>query len=123
MRTSSLPCILLIGHDAGLGYLVERYARQAGCRLLRVRTISAFEKLGTIRPQVLLFASLEELEAAQSSLARLTEQDVCVLACVAPAEVERARELGVDHCFVHPLTYSDFYRVLASVCPSSTDLS
>lgn len=120
MGTSVPFRILMIGKDPVLGYLLERYAQRAGCCLVRAATVPALEHVRAVQPQILLFASLEELEEAQPLIAALAGQDFFILVCTSLSETPRARELGADHCFIHPITYSEFCRVLSSAGASLT---
>lgn len=113
MRVSSLPRVLMIGNNASLVYLLERYAQQGGY-LLRHRTvIPPLEEIRAFQPDAILFSSLEELEMAQSLIAGLDAEDPLILVCSSLADEERARELGADQCITHPLTYDKFCSALS----------
>jgi hypothetical protein len=114
MSSSRSPVILLIGNDAALAYLIERYAERSGFEV-RVHSIVPASLTGPdARPAALLFSSIEDLEAAQSQIAPLTSAEFPLLVCSSVNDQLRARELGVDHCLVHPLTYEGFLAALTT---------
>jgi hypothetical protein len=110
-----MPTILLIGNDAALEYLIERYAERSGFEI-RVQPIVPAPLSGPdLKPTALLFSSIEDLEAAQSQIMSLTSAEIPLLVCSSINDQLRARELGVDHCLVHPLTYAGFLTALTAV--------
>lgn len=114
MSLSRSPVILLIGNDAALTYLIERYAERSGYQV-RVRPIAPSAADGSeVRPVAVLFSSIENLEAAQLQLASWSNAEVPLLVCSSINDQPRAHELGVDHCLVHPLTYDRFLAALAA---------
>ena len=110
------PVILLIGNDASLAYLIERYAERGGYEV-RVHPIVPAPSPGPeSRPAAVLFSSIENLEAAQSQIAPWASAEIPLLVCSSINDQLRAHELGVDHCLVHPLTYDSFLAALAAAC-------
>ncbi|HTP07540.1 MAG TPA: hypothetical protein VMP08_04775 [Anaerolineae bacterium] len=108
------PVILLIGNDASLAYLIERYAERSGCEV-RVQPIVPAPLVGPeSKLAALLFSSIENLEAAQSQIARLSNTEIPLLVCSSVNDQSRARELGADQCLVHPLTYEGFLAALTA---------
>jgi hypothetical protein len=69
-----------------------------------------------MKPATILFTSIESLEAAQLLVTGLANCDIPVLVCCSVADEARVRELGADHCLLHPLTYEGFHKVLAAAC-------
>ena len=110
-----MPVILLIGNDAALAYLIERYAERSGFEVRINPNVPAPLVGPEVKPTALLFSSIEDLEAAQSQLTSLTSAEIPVLVCSSVNDQLRARELGVDHCLVHPLTYEAFLTILTAV--------
>jgi hypothetical protein len=110
-----MPVILLIGNDAALTYLIERYAERSGCEVRLHPIVPAPFSGPDSRPAALLFSSIEDLEAAQSQIMSLTSAEIPLLVCASVNDQSRARELGVDHCLVHPLTYAGFLTMLTAV--------
>lgn len=122
MRQTSQSKILMIGADTALAYLIGRYAEQSGCGLTVMQTIPSAAEVCSLRPSALLFLSFENLGAAQWLLSDLGSCDIPVLVCSSVADEARARELGADHCLLHPLTYDSFLAALAATkAPQWTD--
>ncbi|HSD83330.1 MAG TPA: hypothetical protein VLG46_05705 [Anaerolineae bacterium] len=114
MPPSRSPVILLIGNDAALTYLIERYAERSGYQV-RVRPIEPSPSDGLeMQPAAVLFSSIENLESAQAQIVHLSSSEIPVLVCTSINDQPRARELGADHCLVHPLTYDSFLAALAA---------
>ena len=112
MSLSRSPVILLIGNDAALTYLIKRYAERSGYQV-RVRPIVPSPTDGSeVHPVAVLFSSIENLEAAQSKIAHLASAEIPLLVCSSINDQARARELGTEHCLVHPLTYDGFLAAL-----------
>jgi hypothetical protein len=109
------PVILLVGNDAALAYLIERYAERSGCEVRVHPIVPAFPSGPDAKPAALLFSSIENLEAAQLQIAHLASAEVPLLVCSSINDQARARELGVDYCLVHPLTYDGFLGALTAV--------
>ncbi len=108
------PVILLIGNDAALTYLIERYAERSGYQVC-VRPIVPSPADGLeVQPAAVVFSSIEILEAAQVQIVNLSNSEIPVLVCASINDQPRARELGADHCLVHPLTYDGFLAALAA---------
>ena len=116
------PVILLIGNDAALEYLIERYAERGGFAVL-VHPIASAPPVGLeVKPAAVLFSSIENLEAAQSQIVLWTSAEIPLLVCSSVNDQLRAHELGADHCLVHPLTYEGFLTALTAVHISLADL-
>jgi CheY-like chemotaxis protein len=121
MKPSSQSKILMIGNDTALTYLVGRYAERSGHNIVTMQTVPSAEEVCNQRPVVILFPSIERLEAAQSLIADLTNCDIPILVCSSIADEARARELGADYCLLHPLTYDGFIAALvATRAPNAT---
>ena len=109
------PVILLIGNDASLAYLIERYAERSGYEV-RVHPIASALPVGLeVKPAAVLFSSIENLEAAQSQIAPWTSAEIPLLVCSSVNDQLRAHELGADQCLVHPLTYDSFQAALTAM--------
>ncbi len=106
--------ILMLGNDSALAYLISRYARQSGYGVTTMQGVLQAEDVCALKPAAILFISVESLEAAQPLVAGLVNCDIPVLVCSSVADEARARELGADHCLLHPLTYDGFHNVLAA---------
>jgi CheY-like chemotaxis protein len=108
------PIILLIGNDAALTYLIERYAERSGYQVCVRPIVPSPTDGGDVHPVVVLFSSIENLEAAQVQIVNLANAEIPVLVCASINDQPRAHELGADHCLVHPLTYAGFLAALAA---------
>jgi CheY-like chemotaxis protein len=112
---SSPSEILVIGRDSSLTYLIGRYAEQGGYRITAPEAVPSVEEIGAAKPVAILFPALENLEQAQPLVAELASGEIPILVCSSLADEPRARELGADHCLLHPLTYDGFLAVLTTV--------
>jgi len=113
---SRSPVILLIGNDAALTYLIERYAERSGYQVRIQPTVPPSTGSNDVQPAAVLFLSIENLEAAQVQIVNLSNSEIPLLVCSSINDQSRAHELGVDHCLVHPLTYDGFLAALAAAC-------
>jgi CheY-like chemotaxis protein len=104
--------ILMLGSDPALAYLIGRYAQQSGYGVASLSGIPHEETVCALKPAAILFTSIESLEAAQKLITGLAKCDIPVLVCSSVADEARARELGADHCLLHPLTYDGFHQAL-----------
>jgi CheY-like chemotaxis protein len=120
VKPSSQSSILMIGNDASLTYLIGRYAERSGYRIQALQAVPSAEEVGAARPLAILFPTVESLEAAQRLISDLASWDIPVLVCSSITDEARARELGADHCLLHPLTYDGFVAALAATSQSST---
>jgi DNA-binding response OmpR family regulator len=111
---STLPTILLLGNDAPLAYLIGRYAERSGLSIQAARTPPPAREICALLPAVVLFSSLENLEASQALIAELENCDIPLLVCSSAADEVRAHEMGADYCLVHPLTYESFLATLTA---------
>jgi DNA-binding response OmpR family regulator len=121
MRLSRSPIILLIGNDAALTYLIQRYAERSGYAVRVQPSVPAFTDGTDLQPAAVLFSSIENLEAAQSQIAQLSNAEIPLLVCSSINDQTRAHELGADHCLVHPLTYDGFLAALTAAHISLVD--
>jgi len=118
---SRSPVILLIGNEAALVYLLERYAERSGCEVRVQPIVPAPSTDPDGKPAALLFLAIENLEAAQSQMGQLTSAEIPLLVCSSVNDQSRARELGADQCLVHPLTYDGFLAALTAAHISLID--
>jgi hypothetical protein len=109
------PCILLIGKDPPLEYLLERYAFQGGYRLQSIHSVTHETDICQMRPQSIWFSSLEVLEAFQPHRNAILACNVPIVVCSSIADNARAMDLGADYLLMHPLTYDCFLSTLAQV--------
>jgi hypothetical protein len=112
----------MLGNDPALAYLIGRYAQQGGYGVTTMQIVPQAADVCVLKPAAILFTSVESLEAAQWLITGLANCDIPVLVCSSIADEARARELGADHCLLHPLTYDGFHKVLAATStPSMTE--
>lgn len=116
MEAASHPKILMVGNDPSLSYLIRRFVEQSGFGVTTVQIVPSAAETSALQPAAILFQSVEGLETAQSLVKELAECDIPVLVCSSVTDEARARELGADHCLLHPLTYDS---VLAALTTSS----
>ena len=107
--------IILFGNDIPLTYLIERYGKQSGCQVGHPSEPIDLESLQDSQPSVLLFPNIECLEASQALVSGLASLDIPILVCSSISDEPRARELGADHCLLHPLTYDSFLSIFAAI--------
>ncbi len=112
MTPSTQPLVLLIGTNASLAYLIERYAELSGLSIHIMPTIPPAQVVLALHPAAVLFLSLANLEVSQPRIAELESSDIPLLVCSAATDEARARELGADYCLEHPLTYDHFLTAL-----------
>ena len=115
MKPSPESNLLMIGGDPSLAYLIERYSEQSGLQVMTLSDIPSAAAVHASNPSLLLFPNLETLEAAQGLISDLANSDISILVCSSVADEARARELGADHCLLHPLTYDGFLAVLTAI--------
>ena len=119
MTRDSRPIVLLISGDPRLIYLIERYGRSSGCRVVGAQTEEeALTQIHHERPTLILldvylpppdcwhiFAALKADRASH---------DIPVAVCSAITDEARAWEEGVDYWLAHPVLYDDYLAVLAA---------
>src|SRR5271157_4964123 len=96
--TFNRPKIVMIGNDAMLEYLVERYAEHSGYDVLTVHNALSPKEICELHPNAILFPSMEGLEIAQSLITELANCEIPIIVCSSVADITRARELGAVHC-------------------------
>ena len=109
------PAILVIGQDRPLMYLLGRYAEEGGYRIVHELTAPTSETIRALQPSAIVFTTLEELEKAQSQRIDLVNWEMPILVCSSGTDVAQARELGADHCLLHPLSYEAFQAALSAI--------
>jgi DNA-binding response OmpR family regulator len=114
MKPSLQSKILMIGNDPALVYLIARYAEQSGYAIQTTPILPSAAEARALHPAAILFQSVEGLETSQMLIADLANDDVFVLVCSSVTDEARARELGADHCLLHPLTYENVLAALSA---------
>lgn len=112
MKPSPRSKILMIGNDPALSYLLGRYAEQGGYRIATVQLIPSLVEAWALQPAAIIFQSVEGLENSGTLVRDMADCDVPVLVCSSVTDQARARELGADHCLLHPLTYESVLATL-----------
>jgi hypothetical protein len=107
------PRIVVVGGDDAIVYLIGRYAERAGFQVHVAPSLTP--DVLTQAPAAVWFSSLDILEAERPRDAGLLGDEAPLLVCTSTADESRARDLGVDHLAVHPLTYSDFVAAMSAV--------
>jgi DNA-binding response OmpR family regulator len=114
MPSTRSPVILVIGDDASLVYLIERYAERSGYQVRSQPDVPSVTASSGAPLAAVLFLSIENLEAAQVQIVNLANSEIPLLVCSSVNDQMRAHELGADHCLVHPLTYDGFLAALTA---------
>jgi DNA-binding response OmpR family regulator len=112
MRPASQSKILMIGNDPALAYLIGRYAEQGGYGIATIQMLPSLVEARALHPAVILFQSVESMEASGTLIHEMADCDVPVLVCSSVTDQARARELGADRCLLHPLTYDSVLAAL-----------
>lgn len=114
MNPSLRSKILMIGNDPALAYLLKRYAEQGGYRIATAQVVPSAAEACAIQPAAILFQSVEGLETSEALIRDMADCDVPVLVCSSVTDQARARELGADHCLLHPLTCDSVLAALTA---------
>lgn len=114
MMASLQSKILMIGSDPALAYLIGRYAEQGGYGIATVPMAPSPIEARALQPVAILFQSVESMETSWSLIHEMADCDVPVLVCSSVTDEARARELGADHCLLHPLTYESVLAALTT---------
>jgi len=114
MNPSLHAKILVIGNDPALAYLLGRYAEQGGYGIATAQAVPSAAETCALQPAAILFQSVEGLETSGTLVRDMAECDVPVLVCSSVTDQARARELGADHCLLHPLTYDSVLAALTA---------
>lgn len=109
------PTILLVAPDDAFAYLIERYARRCGYGVDVLRPSLDAGLARTPGPAVIWFSSLQSLDELRPRERGLVSDDAPVIVFASRGDEPRARDLGADHCAIHPLTYREFLAALATV--------
>jgi hypothetical protein len=100
--------ILVIGSDDSLPYLLQRFGEQIGLETVVRKNVSDLQEGDWVHLRAIIFSDLVQLQAARSLVDEISTRDVLVVVCVSQVDELHARELGVDVCLLHPLSYADF---------------
>ena len=112
MNPKTRRTILLVGNDEALNYLLGRFVEDSRCTLAVVPVINSVQEIREVNPKVIIFLSTQHLEVAQIRMTELTSIETPIIVCSAVADEAKARELGADHCLLHPITYDSFQNAL-----------
>ena len=115
MNPKTKRSLLLIGSDANLGYLLNRFAEQSEYQLTTAPEKISIQEVTVADPAAIIFSSMDFLNKAQAFVAELDNLEVPVIVCSAVNDQAKARELGADSCLLHPITLEGFQNTLASV--------
>lgn len=118
--------VLLIGDDLQFSYLIERYGRSYGRKVVSAVTLDeARSIMNTARPALIvlhgLLAPADGWRILRALKSERATRDISVAVCSAVVDEVRAREAGVDYWLAQPVLYVDFLAVLAAtdITPSS----
>ena len=104
--------ILLMGPDADLGYLLNRFAEQSEYQLRVTLGQISFQEVTVTSPAAVIFATMDFLGQSQGLVAELASLEVPILVCAGVVDQVRAGELGADACLLHPITLDGFRHAL-----------
>jgi len=105
----------VIGQDRPLIYLLGRFAEKGGYHIIHLPAAPASETIRALHPHAIVFAALEDLEKAQAQVADLSSGEIPILVCSSGTDLPEARDLGADHCLLHPLSYEAFQAALTPI--------
>jgi CheY-like chemotaxis protein len=113
------PIILLVDHDKGFAYLLQRYAEQCGFACEHALSLQAARALIVSRQPALVLVSRElagtEAASALAAVqAELAAYDI-PLASVAQQAGNPAPALAADYEFTLPLLFDDFRHALMAL--------
>ncbi len=114
MNRTQKPVIVLFGGDASFNYLMERYADRIRVELNVATPATSVEAICQLRPQAVIFQSVQNLEASPEMVSGLANCDIPIIVCASEADQLRTRDLGADYFLIHPLVYDNFLAVLHS---------
>jgi hypothetical protein len=120
-RLSSQSKILVIGSDATLLYLFNRFVEQSGAQMIQRSFAPWIGEIRELKPSAIIFSSMELLLVSQTLVDDLSSRETLVLVCASVSDEARAREAGADACLFHPLTYENFMTALASIYPAGSN--
>jgi hypothetical protein len=112
VNAKTQPTIMLVGQDTALGYLLGRFAERSGFQLTISSEDLRYEVIVDANPAAIIFLSPELLKSTQDLVGPLTNLDALIMVCSSMTDETRARELGADHCLLHPLRFDDFQKAL-----------
>jgi hypothetical protein len=94
---------------------MERYADRIRMELNVATPATSVEAICQLKPQAVIFQSIQNLEASQDMVTGLANCDIPIIVCASAADQLRTRDLGADYFLIHPLVYDGFLAVLNSI--------
>ena len=114
--TQAAPLVLVAEDDLHSLYLMERYTRSSGCRVLgatqgeKVLALARQEQPAVIFLDLML-PGLSGWEVLQALRADPVTRDIPIIICTALSEADHAREAGAGY-LPKPVYYQDFLNAL-----------
>ncbi|MBN1230923.1 MAG: hypothetical protein JXA19_03550 [Anaerolineales bacterium] len=102
--------IILIGHDKGLHYLLDRYLEQTDIRMVSANSETLQAEIDRLNPIGLVFLSPEFINFISIDLTLL---NIPVIVFGNGVEETYLKEKGVDICLQHPLTFDEFFHKIS----------
>src|SRR5689334_7690071 len=93
MNRIQKPVIVLLGGDASFNYLMERYADMIRMELNVATPATSVEAICQLKPQAVIFQSVQNLEASQDMATGLANCDIPIIVCASAADQLRTRDL------------------------------
>ena len=111
--------VMLVEDDPQFVYLIQRYARSSGCRLIHVDSISqavsqAHNELPDLVLLDLALNGTDGWQILQALKADSVTSTIPVFICSASEVATRGWEDYADGCLLKPVMYEDFMAALAA---------
>lgn len=121
MSTSTYPTVLIIEDDPDSIYLMQRYLRSTGCRVVSTSmgeeavALAQQEKPTAIVLDIALLGRMDGWEVLRALRSNISTSDIPVVMCSALEEEAQGREAGADGYLHKPVLYPDFRSALIHV--------
>src|SRR6185436_1642524 len=120
MSTSTHPTVLIIEDDPDAVYLMQRYLRSTGCRVVSTSmgeeavALAQQEKPMAIVLDIAL-PGMDGWEVLRALRSNISTSDIPVVTCSALEEEAHGREAGANGYLHKPVFYTDFRLALIEV--------
>ncbi len=111
------PHIIIIGNEPMLVYLLGRYCEQLGCSHSGQET--SLEVSRNHPQELVIYTAIHYFESNLQRVNQFIQAEIPVIVCSSETEEAHAKELGVDMCLVHPITFEKFEEAITSLSQHS----